>query len=337
MAAPIQPNAYQPDENLKKQRDQFFQNKRNESIQGANAQAQAGDDAIQRRFASMGASGSGAQIAALQKNRDAGMDAQRKAQADVGAMELQAGESDFGRSFQANEANAARQFQANEANTARQFQGSMSDKDIAFKQKLADTEQGNKLQEIDLAKQQFALDKDTTEFNKRMAEIEAGATPGKGMFGQLTSNLEDAGKTILGGAVGSAIGGAVLGPVGNIGGAIAGITGGGGPKCFLTTACVEVMGMKDDCWVLETARYFRDSYMVSDPQKASEMVEYYTYAPTIVEKINLRDDSEKVWKSLFWRHLIPFVLAVKVLNQEAAHSLYLRLISKAKELANTEA
>lgn len=326
MAAPgaPQPNAYQPDENLKKQRDQFFQNRKQEAVQGANNQVQQGEDAIQRRFASMGASGSGAQIAAMQKNRDSGLDAQRKAQADVGAMELQAGEADFGRSFQ-----------ANEAQTARDFQGSMADKDMAFKQKLADVEQGNKLQEIDLAKQQFALDKDTTAFNQRMAEIEAGRAPGSTMGrlgqvpGEIVNSLSNVGSNPLDAAI-------TAGSFG-MNKVVESIIPGGGPKCFLTTACVEVMGMKDDCWVLETARHFRDSYMISDPQKASEMVSYYTYAPTIVEKINLRDDSVKVWKSLFWRHVIPFVLAVKVLNQEAAYSLYLRLISKAKELANMEA
>lgn len=193
MAAPMAPgapppNAYQPDENLKKMRDQFMQQKRTEAIGGANAQTQAGADAVQRRFASMGASGSGAQVAAMQKNQEAGLDAQRKAQADVGQMELQAGEADFGRSFQ-----------SNEARTARDFQGGMADKDMAFKQKLADTDQGNKLKEMDLAERQFALDKDTTAFNQRMAEIEAGRkTPGmfEGILGPDGGAL-DAGASLM--------------------------------------------------------------------------------------------------------------------------------------------
>ena len=162
------PTNYQPDENLKKMRTQFFDARRGEAVQGANAQTQQGDDAIQRRFASMGAQGSGAQIAAMQKNRDGGMEAQRKAQADVGALELQAGEADHGRDFQ--------------LGMARE----MSDKDLAFKQRLSDTEQGNKLQEMDLAKQQFELDKETTAFNKQMAigEMDAAKRSKMGKFEQ---------------------------------------------------------------------------------------------------------------------------------------------------------
>lgn len=103
--------------------------------------------------------------------------------------------------------------------------------------------------------------------------------------------------------------------------------------CFLTTACVDAMGMADDCWVLETARRFRDTFMTETPQKAQEIREYYTIAPKVVEEINKRKDAQKVWKRFFWADIVPFVEEINKHDMQKAHELYKKLISKAKELA----
>jgi len=351
MAAPALPKpppapTYQPDEATKKMRTQFFDQKRAEGAQAVNSQAQQGDDAIQRRFAAMGAQGSGAQIAAMQKNRDAAMDAGRKSLTDVAGQELQANEADVGRSFQSAEAGVGRQFQSSEADLARKFQsteseaqrafqGSLAEKDMALKQKLADTDQTNKLAELDLARQQFALDKDTTAFNQRMAEIEAGRTPEKSLITKITDipgNIVGGVGSNAGSIAGGLAGGAALGPVGNVVGAIA---GGGG--CFLTTACVEVMGLNDECWVLTLARSFRDSYMSATKDRAQEIKDYYEYAPKIVEAINRREDSERIWKRLFWQDVVPFAIEVGTENLESSHELYKKMILRAKMFAAMEA
>lgn len=107
--------------------------------------------------------------------------------------------------------------------------------------------------------------------------------------------------------------------------------------CFLTTACVDAMGMADDCWVLETARKFRDTFMAETPEKAKEILEYYELAPKIVEKINQVPDSRRIWKRLFWGYITPFVTEAKLGNNEVAHILYKNLIKRAKELAGNVA
>lgn len=117
-----------------------------------------------------------------------------------------------------------------------------------------------------------------------------------------------------------------------------GLFGGGGflgtgAKCFLTTACVGAMGMADDCWVLETARKFRDTFMAETTAKALEIKEYYEIAPAVVEAINKRQDAEKIWKRFFWGDIIPFVTEIQGGNLEVAHELYKKLIKKAKELS----
>lgn len=165
---------------LQNQRNQYFK-QRGEQAQGQiGAQTQGNVSALQRRFTSMGAANTGAALAAEQKARDEGLAQQRQAQTDIAGQQLQAGEGDIGRAFQSEEARLGREAQLGEAEKARQFQRSMAEQDIGFKQKLADVEQQNKLKEMDLAYQQFQLDKDTTEFNKRMAELNTGGGGGRG-------------------------------------------------------------------------------------------------------------------------------------------------------------
>lgn len=102
--------------------------------------------------------------------------------------------------------------------------------------------------------------------------------------------------------------------------------------CFITTACVDVMGMKDDCWVLETARNFRDTYMVAEPERAFELAEYYQTAPSLLEKINLNENRNKILKSVFWRFIIPFCSLVKQNKLEDARGMYKEMMVKINDL-----
>ena len=176
---------------LQGQRQQYFK-QRGEQAQGQiQGETEGNVGALQRRFTSMGAGNTGAALAAEQTARDHGLAQQRQAMTDIGGQQLQAGEGDIGRAFQseqtqqaqgfaAEQARLGRDAQLGEAEKGRGFQRELSDKDIAFKTKLADTEQGNKLRDMDLAYQQFQLDKDTTAFNQRMAELSGGSNGGSG-------------------------------------------------------------------------------------------------------------------------------------------------------------
>lgn len=111
-------------------------------------------------------------------------------------------------------------------------------------------------------------------------------------------------------------------------------SGGGGlfGGCFLTTASCEAMGLSDDCWVLETAREFRDKFMSETPERAAEIQSYYEDAPKIVESVNAKSDAKKIWKRLFWQFIIPFVQLVRVGKLEEAHAKYQLMIKQAQRL-----
>lgn len=197
---------------LQGQRQQFFKQKGEQQQGQIQGETQGNVEALQRRFTSMGAANTGASIAAEQKARDAGLAQQRQATTDLAGQQLQAGEGDIarqaqteesalgrafagqqaqlGQTFQGEQARLGREASLGEAGAARAFQEKMANQDIGFKRELAGTEQGNKIREMDLAQQQFQLDKDTTAFNQRMAEIEAGRTPSTGISGQISNAVQ---------------------------------------------------------------------------------------------------------------------------------------------------
>lgn len=103
--------------------------------------------------------------------------------------------------------------------------------------------------------------------------------------------------------------------------------------CFLTTACVEAMGLPDNCWALELARKFRDVYMAQNLERAKEIQEYYEVAPKIVKEVDKISNAKSMWKKFFWTDIVPFVDAVEQGNMDIAHNRYRAFMAKAKAMA----
>lgn len=59
----------------------------------------------------------------------------------------------------------------------------------------------------------------------------------------------------------------------------------GNGLCYLTTACCQIMGMKDDCPPLTNLRNLRDSYIAKLPDGPAEIAYYYLTAPRILERM----------------------------------------------------
>jgi len=133
-----------------------FEAARRRMTEQFSSEKQGGNDAIQRRFASMGALNSGAAIKQQQVFQDKLREQQANALGDLGAQE--AG-------------------QLANMNDERKFQIDVMNRDNAFKQKVFSFERASKLKELDLAKKQFQMDWESTEFNKRLADLEAGRKP----------------------------------------------------------------------------------------------------------------------------------------------------------------
>ena len=71
-----------------------------------------------------------------------------------------------------------------------------------------------------------------------------------------------------------------------------------GGGCFLTTACVKVAGLPDNCVELQVMRSFRDKYIASLPYDAELVEDYYRTAPTIAQRMKADANSAVRFEAL---------------------------------------
>lgn len=101
--------------------------------------------------------------------------------------------------------------------------------------------------------------------------------------------------------------------------------------CYITTACVEHKGLSDDCDELTTMRLFRDSVIETDPVFRQKVLEYYEYAPRIVDAIEHSDDKDSVLDDLYDKMISPCVSLYKQGKTTEARDLYVAYYDKMKE------
>ena len=75
----------------------------------------------------------------------------------------------------------------------------------------------------------------------------------------------------------------------------------GTDDCFITTACVQYHGLRDDCNELTLLRAYRDNHLASTPSGLELIDEYYDRAPLLVQQLNQRVDRKSLYDELFER------------------------------------
>ena len=87
--------------------------------------------------------------------------------------------------------------------------------------------------------------------------------------------------------------------------------------CYITTAIVDILGLKDNTPYLEKLRNFRDNVMRKDENLKKILIEYDIVGPII--SLNLLDDENKYEKSIdmLSNYIIPisFLLDMKKYNE----------------------
>ena len=74
--------------------------------------------------------------------------------------------------------------------------------------------------------------------------------------------------------------------------------------------------------------------MTENPERAAQVLEYYETAPEIVAKINELENPKKIWKSLFWKNIVPFAEQVISGNNDKAYEMYKDIMVKTKSLVS---
>lgn len=92
--------------------------------------------------------------------------------------------------------------------------------------------------------------------------------------------------------------------------------------CFLTSACVEAMGLPDDCYELTILRNFRDTYLAKQVSGKSEIAHYYHVAPVIVAHIRKRVDRVVIFEKIYNELVLPCVKMIEASKLSDAHRHY---------------
>jgi len=69
--------------------------------------------------------------------------------------------------------------------------------------------------------------------------------------------------------------------------------------CFLTSACVEYMGLNDECTELNTLRKFRDEYVLKLENGREIIAQYYEESPKIVYFINNSSEKKEFYEKIY--------------------------------------
>lgn len=92
--------------------------------------------------------------------------------------------------------------------------------------------------------------------------------------------------------------------------------------CYLTSACVEAMGLPDDCMELTTLRNFRDNWLANQPGGKEEIQRYYEVAPGIVAAIQTKETAKKIFADIYSGLVRPCVVLIQDRRMNEAWTLY---------------
>ncbi|MBR2385277.1 MAG: hypothetical protein IKA99_06710, partial [Clostridia bacterium] len=97
--------------------------------------------------------------------------------------------------------------------------------------------------------------------------------------------------------------------------------------CFLTSACVNFLGLPDDCKELTTLRNFRDNYLKQTHQGQILVKNYYEIAPAILEKIEKSINKKDIFAYIY-KEISLSVKAIEQKNYEKAVCSYKNMVEK---------
>lgn len=100
-----------------------------------------------------------------------------------------------------------------------------------------------------------------------------------------------------------------------------------GGTCLVTTACVQEIGLPDDCYELTALRSFRDDYMLSLKNGPSMVDLYYEVAPVVLQSIS-GPYSRKILNAIYVRYIVPCVVFSKIGLKSVSKKIYVACMMK---------
>lgn len=101
--------------------------------------------------------------------------------------------------------------------------------------------------------------------------------------------------------------------------------------CYITTATCTHLGQGDGCPALEAFRAFRDGWLASAPHGKEKIIEYYLFAPLVVEAIDSSGIPQKEYRSIWSDYLAPCLADIRAGKMEACADRYERMVRSLEE------
>lgn len=101
--------------------------------------------------------------------------------------------------------------------------------------------------------------------------------------------------------------------------------------CFITSATCLMLGKNDDCYELNMFRKFRDEWLVKQCDGEKLIKEYYKIAPVIVRNINMRADSQSIYKKIWESFLIKCLNFIENKEYDKCKSKYTFMVKTLNE------
>jgi len=105
--------------------------------------------------------------------------------------------------------------------------------------------------------------------------------------------------------------------------------------CFITTACVEAVGLPDNCSELNILRSFRDGFMLRHPDGEALIAEYYDIAPRILRRIREQPNARAILEALFAR-IKDCISLIEAGENEGALWHYVTMVENLKDTYSGE-
>jgi hypothetical protein len=111
------------------------------------------------------------------------------------------------------------------------------------------------------------------------------------------------------------------------GGSSGGSSGGdsGGSCCYVTTACLDAMGLPRDSLELRAMKVLTNNHILRSFSGKRDYVTYQRKGPKIVQAIESREDAQSIWRSIY-DQLKNVTASILSNNYEEGHQQYKELI-----------
>ena len=101
--------------------------------------------------------------------------------------------------------------------------------------------------------------------------------------------------------------------------------------CYITTAVCRNQGLDDDCYELTLLRDYRDGYLSETPSGRELISEYYDIAPTIVSRIDMSENPDKVYLDLYKDYIVPCIGFIEKNEPDLCMKKYKSMVDALKE------